>query len=419
LHALSEGTSYPETSPYLDQKQPPRVGERGKRPPRGPVSASRPPGRRDADGSVPSRPLLRRPVSSGAYARVPCWWSARRWIEHVERVYRRHYLLVRHQLVATTGGGISLPAVLAVAAAHAAAADFTTGRNSWPLLGQSGADRGMTAATGRGERTISRARTFLRLVGLATEVQAGRQRTLLERLDSAERGDKSRGWTAVYALHHTSTHPVDNPVCITAGQSPDGTPPRSGLVPSSSLGESVVSTSAKHPSGSVDGAPRRASTHEGVRAGACDPGGVGLALSKALRAHPECPGWIRRYSPHAYTAALSRWAQAGWTARDVIQHLNDVATTGFRVYDAPRNPVKYLLALLHRGDIGERPTLWRDAHAAAETAAETAAAAERIAAAPAQLAAATEARNIGRAALDGAGRAQVRAILTDRRGRRR
>jgi len=140
-----------------------------------------------------------------------------------------------------------------------------------------------------------------------------------------------------------------------------------------------------------------------------------LALSKALRAHPECPGWIRRYAPHAYTAALSRWAQAGWTARDVIQHLDDVATTGFRIYDTPRNPVKYLLALLHRGDIGERPTLWRDAH----TAADTVAAAERNAAAPAQAAAATEARTIGRAALDGPGRAQVQAILTDRQRDRR
>ncbi len=365
---------------------------------------------------MPPRPLLRRPVSPGAYARVPCWCSARRWIEHVERVYRRHYLLVRHQLVATTGGGISLPAVLAVAAAHAAAADFHTGRNSGPLLGQTGAERGMTATTGRGERTISRARTFLRLVGLATEVQAGRQRTLLERLDSAERGDKNRGWTAVYALHHTRTHPVDNPVRIGAGQPPDGTPPRSGLVPSSSLGKKLVSTGTKHPSGPADGAPRHTSTGREVREGLGAPGGGGLALSKALRAHPECPGWIRRYSPHAYTAALTRWAQAGWTARDVIQHLDDVATTGFRVYDTPRNPVKYLLALLHRGDIAERPTLWRDAHADAETAA----AAQRNAAAPAQAAVAAEARTIGRAALNGAGRAQVRAILTDRQkgGRR-
>jgi len=140
-----------------------------------------------------------------------------------------------------------------------------------------------------------------------------------------------------------------------------------------------------------------------------------LALSKALRAHPECPGWIRRYSPHAYTPGLTRWAQAGWTDRDVIQHLNDVATTGFRVYDTPHNPVKYLLALLHRGDIGERPTLWRDAYAAAEAHA----AAERLAAVPAQLAADAAAHEAGRAALVGPGRAQVRAILTDRqRGRR-
>jgi len=360
---------------------------------------------------VPPRPLLRHPVPAGAYAGVPCWWSAQRWLAHVERVYRRHYLLVRHQLVATTGGGISLRTVLAVATEHAAAADFTTGRNSWPLLGQTGAQRGMTAATGLGERTITRARTFLRLVDLATNVQAGRQRTLLERLDSAERGDKNRGWAAVYALHHTNTHPVDNPVGIAAGQTPDGTPPRSGLVPSSTLGERVVSTGTEHPSGSVDGAPRRASTRKGGREGPSGTGGGGLALSKALRGQPECPGWIRRYSPHAYAAGLTRWAQAGWTDRDIIQHLNDVSITGFRVYDTPRNPVKYLLALLHRADLGERPTVWRDAHAAADAQA----AAERIAAVPAQLAAAAAAREAGRAALNGPGRAQVRAILNEHR----
>ncbi len=89
--------------------------------------------------------------------------------------------------------------------------------------------------------------------------------------------------------------------------------------------------------------------------------------------------------------------------------------TGFRVYDAPHNPVKYLLALLHRADIGERPTLWRDAHAAAEAAA----AAERIAAVPAQLTAAAAAHETGRAALTGPGRAQVQTILNERRSGRR
>jgi len=346
---------------------------------------------------------------------LPCWWSAERWLEHVEQVYRRHYLLVRHQLVTTTGGGISLRAVLAVATAHASAANYRTGRESWPLLGQTGGQRGITAASGYGARTITRARTFLRLAGLATEIQPGRRRTLLERLDSHERGDKARGWTAVYALHHTRTHPVDNPASISAGRTPDGTPPRSGLVPPFTLEERMVSTGAEHPSGSADGAPRRASTRRKVREGACDPAGVGLALSKALRAHPECPEWIGRYSPHAYAAALSRWAQAGWTARDALQHLDDVAATGFRVYDAPRNPVKYLLALLHRADINERPTVWRDAHAAAEAQA----AAERIAAVPAERAAAAAAHEAGRAALSGPGRARVRAILLDRSRQRR
>lgn len=129
----------------------------------------------------------------------------------------------------------------------------------------------------------------------------------------------------------------------------------------------------------------------------------------------SAPGGIGRYSPHAYAAALSRWAQAGWTARDVLQHLDDVAATGFRVYDTPRNPVRYLLALLHRPDINERPTVWRDAHAAAEAQA----AAERIAAVPAKRAAAAAAHEAGRAALSGPGRARVRAILLDRSRQRR
>jgi len=412
LEGSSQGTSYPETGPYLDQSGFLRVAERRKRPPRGPAVGSRPPSRRAAPDPLPAhRPSLRRPVAPGGYARVPCWWSAERWLEHVERVYRRHYLLVRHQLVATTGGGISLRAVLAVATAHAGAANHGTGRESWPLLGQTGGERGITSATGYGARTITRARTFLRLAGLATEIQPGRRRTLLERLDSHERGDKARGWTAVYALHHTKTHPVDSSASISAGRTPDGTPPRSGLVPTPSLGERVVSTSTRRPPGSAGGAPRRASTKRRFREGASDPGGVGLALSAALRAHRECPGWIRRYSPHAYAAGLARWAQAGWTARDVLQHLDDVAATGFRIYEAPRNPVKYLLALLHRADINERPTVWRDAHAAAEAQA----AAERIAKVPAELAAAAAAHEAGRAALDGPGRTRVRAVLNERR----
>jgi len=354
---------------------------------------------------------LRRPVPSGVYARVPCWWSAERWIIHVERVYKRHYLLMRHRLVATTGGGISLRAVLAVAAAHAAAADYTTGRNSWPLLGTTGGERGMTAATGLGERTITRARTFLRLVGLATEVQQGRQRTLPERLDSAARGDTARGWTAVYALHHTSTPPVDNPMGVTAGQTPNGTPPRSGLFTPSASAEKRVSTPPhpqRPPTGDEDGAPRRASTTTGGSGRDAKPARApGTALMLAWRTDPACPGWARAYAAHRWAGALTAVAAAGWTARDLTQMLVDLTNTGHHILTRPRRPISYLLALLTKVDLHEPPTLTRDLHDAAHRAAR----AEQTAQRAIERANNDQARQAAIAALSGPGRALAHQVL--------
>jgi len=411
VDAWSEGTSYPESSPYLDQTQPPRVAERTQPAHRSSGAGSRPPGRRDSCGPPPPRPLLRRPVPAGAYAHVPCWWSPARWLEHVEQVYRRHYLLVRYRLVATTGGGISLRAVLAVATAHAATADFRTGRNSWPLLGKSGAERGMTAITGLGERTISRARTFLRLVGLATEVQEGRQRTLPERLDSAERGDKGRGWTAVYALHHTSTHPVDNPVRIAAGQTPDGTPPRSGLVPTPSPEKRVVSTGQKR---KHRGAPRpsQKTKHRPARQGVAVDA-RGLLLATRWRQEPDSPAWARFKTPTTWAALLALPAAHDWTARDLNKLLDNHARSGSRVFTHPRNPIGYLSWLLNRVDLADRPCALEDARDAEDAAA----AAQRRAQQPADRANAVRRRAAGRDALTGQGRAAVQAVL-DQRARR-
>jgi len=354
---------------------------------------------------------LRRPVPSGVYARVPCWWSAERWITHVERVYTRHYLLMRHRLVATTGGGISLRAVLAVAAAHATAADFHTGRNSWPLLGTTGGERGMTAATGLGERTITRARTFLRLVGLATEVQQGRQRTLPERLDSADRGDTARGWTAVYALHHTSTHPVDNPEYIVAGQTPNGTPPRSGLFTPSASAEKRVSTPPhpqRPPTGGEDGAPRHASTKKGVSGrGAKPTRAPGTALMLTWRTDPACPDWARAYAAHRWAGALTGAVEAGWTARDLTQMLVDLTNTGHHILTRPRRPISYLLALLTKVDLHEPPTLTRDLHDAAHQAAR----AEQTAQRAVERADNDQARQTAIAALSGPGRALAHQVL--------
>ncbi len=344
----------------------------------------------------------------GVYAPVPCWWSRQRWVEHVERVYRRHYLLLRPRLVAVSGGGISLQAVLAVSRAHAAAADFGTGRDSRPMLGDTGGERGLTAETGFGARTITRARTFLRLAGLATEVQAGRHRTLPERLDSWERGDTARGWTAVYALHHTSTHPVDNFASIVAGQTRDGTPPRSGSLPPTSSEEKMVTTGAKPED---RGASRPASTN----AGRCGrrravPDARGVLLATRWCQDPDSPPWARYKTPTTWAALLALPARHGWTVRDLHRLLDNHSASGRRLLTHPTNPIAYLSWLLNQTDLTNRPCAMDDVYAAYEADL----AAQHRAAAPDRLAAAVHARDAARAALHGEAHHQVRDILTQR-----
>jgi len=347
-------------------------------------------------------------VPVGVYARVPCWWSRQRWLQHVERVYRRHYLLLRHRLVAVSGGGISLRAVLAAAAAHAAAADFGTGRDSRPMLGDTGGERGLTAATGLGARTITRARTFLRLAGMATEVQPGRHRTLTERLDSWERGDTARGWTAVYALHHTITHPVDNLAGIGAGQTSDGTPPRSGSLPPSSFDEKVVTTGEKRED---RGAPRPASTNTGRRGRRRGvPDARGLLLATRWCQDSDSPPWARYKTPTTWAALLALPARHGWTVRDLHRLLEDHTASGRRLLTHPHNPIAYLSWLLNQAALTDRPCAMEEVYAAYE--AELAA--QRRAAAPTRRAAAAAARAAGRAALHGEAHQQMRDILAQR-----
>ncbi len=344
----------------------------------------------------------------GVYAPVPCWWSRQRWLEHVERVYRRHYLLLRPRLVAVSGGGISLPTVLVVAGAHAAAADFGTGRDSRPVLGQTGGERGLTAATGLGARTITRARTFLRLAGVATEVQPGRHRTLTERLDSWERGDRARGWTAVYALHHTTTHLVDNFVGISAVHTPDGTPPRSGPLSPRSSEQKVVTTGAERED---RGAPRPAPTTRGQSGRRrAVPDARGVLLATRWCQDPDSPPWARYKTPTTWAALLALPARHGWTVRDLHRLLEDHTASGRRVLTHPNNPIAYLSWLLNQIDLTNRPCAMDDVYAAYE--AELAA--QRQAAATAQRAADAAARDAGRAALHGDAHHQVRDILTQR-----
>lgn len=404
LAALSQGTSNPESGPYT------RAGGS-----RVASSTTRPPSRRDSSSPTAAallrRPLARASVEPACWSTLPCWWSAERWLVHVAAVYRRVYLLTRPQLVASTGGGVSLAAVLAVATAHAQVADHRTGRSSRPLLGVSKGPTGLTAATGLGQRTITRARTWLRLTGLATQVQAGRHRTFTERIASWERGDKARGWTADYALHPSTRYPdpVDNPGRIIAGHTLRGTPPRGGSSsPTRSVGKVVTSTTHRSTTPAArdeDGAARRDSTTTAAQGGAGAPQGPGTALMLAWRASQGCPRWARRFGAHRWAGALTAVAAAGWTARDLDQLLTDTAACGRPVLTDPRRPISYLCHLLGLVDIAERPTALLDAHAAADIA-------HRHTRTQAQLQArdtTTAARTAAVAALDGPGRAAALA----------
>jgi len=397
LHATSHDTRNPVSGP----------------PTRGRVvsARTRPNGSRRESTAPPAlrRPPLRREVSPYAYAGVRCWWSADRWLTHVTRVYRRSYLIVRPRLVATSGGGVSLATVLAVAATQAADADHRTGRGSRPAVAR------MMIAAGRGERTVQRAREFLRLTGLATEIEAGRRRSYTERIASWARGDTARGWTAGYALHPSPTYPddlipVDNSPRIIAGQQGYGTPPRSGIsTPTRSVEKRVSTTDTTQapPAGGEDGAPRRASTTPAAPSGAGgDLRAPATALMLAWRGEPDCPGWAKRFGAHRWAGALSAPAAAGWTARDLTQLLTDLTGVGHHILREPHRPIGYLLALLAHVDLAERPTALIDAHAAADRAQR----AERTAAQHAARTEADRARRTAIEALTGPGRAAAHHI---------
>jgi len=340
-----------------------------------------------------------------AYAGVPAWNGRAGWLVHAAVVFTAHYPQIRRK-----GDELSLRRFLAVCQVISApgVAEPTTGRGARLAVGTIANRAGVSATV------VERTRRYLTALGLGTEVFRGRHKSFDERIQAWLVGDTSRGWASVWALHPRRPRPndptVDNPTRANGVIQKTGGPPTGRSFRSFTSRQSEVSSRTNHPAGPNDGAPRRSSDQERSRAGGGDAQGAGLALSKTLRNHPECPGWFRRYSPHAYAAVLSRWAQAGWTARDVLQHLADLTSRGFRIYDQPRNPVKYLLALLWRADIGERPTIMRDAYAAHE--AELAA--TRIVTASAELAAADLAREAGRAAVDGEGHRQVRQVLAQR-----
>jgi len=334
---------------------------------------------------------------------IACWRGAQAWVEiHVPDVYRRGYLAtVLPELRATRGGGVSLRAVKLVALAMAQAAEHGTGRGSRLRVAT------IMARTGLGESTVQRARTALRLLGVATEVFRGRLRTYAERMASWRVGDRARGWASVWALHPPT--PVDKTRVVCAGQTQMAPHPRRGLFSLESSSTEVVTTCRAVESGA---APRRSRQASRARVSLPDPRGAVLA-SRWLR-EARTPSWARQHTPTGWAAALAEPARYGWNAEDLNAIITDWATdTGLA--PAPATPIAFLRWLLKRHDLAFSPTLLaharRDQERAAAQARREAAAQERCERAAQELLRSAQARATAQADLNGPGRQLAHEVL--------
>jgi hypothetical protein len=323
-----------------------------------------------------------------AWGAIPCWSGrSRRWArETVPAAYRERYdTYVRP---AMPNNPISLKTLVAVAEARASFADHRTGRNCRPTNAR------LATLTGLSVRTVQRASTALRLMGVATEVMRGRQRTRAERFASWRVGDKGRGWASVWALHDSRVQQL----------SPH--PGGSVLLPKPSL-KSVLTTNSRRTAGSSAATRRPALNNKA------------LGLANKWVVDEQSPPWARRYRTGTpWARVLTGAAQHGWTPRDVNQLITDWIGTGHWIPEAPHKPIGLLSAILAaHGNLQERPSALDEARERAELAAVR----ERIAQQRAEREANRTAREAGRAALSGPGRDAARQALAEiaERARRR
>jgi len=345
-------------------------------------------GRQVCQHRIPPAALQLDP-GDGAYRGVACWsGGAAKWAHFtVPIAYDLRYAQIRPLMC---NGGVGREAIVVVAAARARYADHATGRNSRPT------NERLARDTGYSVRHVQRVDEALKLLGVATEVLRGRQRTRAERFAAHRVRDRSRGWASVWALHDNRQL---NPVIHTLSPHP-----RSGLFLTTKKRFSELTTHSRRPQGRRQrGAARRDSLDKG-----------GLALAKAWRADPNCPPWSRRHSPAAWAALLAGPARHGWTPRDLNQLITDWLGAGHWIADSPHRPIGLLGAILGwhgRDNLDQRPAAHDDARDA-----ELARQARAIAVA--EFNASRSAKDIGRQALSGPGRAAVAAALHDAQQRR-
>lgn len=335
---------------------------------------------------APAVARIRLDLGDMAWAGVPCWsGGAQRWARvTVPTAYALRY--ATHVRPVMPGNPISLKTLIRVADARARYADHRTGRGCRPT------NTTLAACAGVSVRTVQRASTALRLLGVATEVLRGRQRSRNERMASWRVGDRGRGWASVWVLHddrhrRLSPHPGG-----------------SLLKNNPSVLDSLTTL------------PRRQAAGRSAATRPHSPD-TGTRLARQWVTNPESPPWARRYRTTTPWARILARAEAhGWTPRDVNQLITDYIGVGNWVPDRPHKPVGLLGAILRsHANLEDRPAALDEAREAEALAADRA----RIARQLAEREAHQRARELGKAALDGPGHAAARQALHEALKRRR
>lgn len=315
-------------------------------------------------------------VGGDAYARVPLWSGAQHWARiTVPVAYDLRYRKIRREL---EHDRVSRKTLLKVADARARYADGRTGRHCRPT------NETLAKISGLDERTVQRATRLLALLGCATEILRGRQRTKDERLASWRMNDRARGWASVWALH-APRPAVDNSrdrnglwQPCTQKLSPH---PRRGFLSVEKGSLSSYSPTDRQAVGAGHGPPNnggaaRHATRQKRRRQyrhSVDPGGRQLALR--WLAEGATPAWAGRHSPRGWAAVLAAPAAHGWTPEDVNTVIREWAAVGANYLPTdPHKPIGLLYTILAwHGDLQNRPAAAAAAQSAAEHAADLAA----------------------------------------------
>jgi DNA-binding transcriptional ArsR family regulator len=290
--------------------------------------------------SVPPAPVCSRRIDAGvrpapgATSRRPAWWSAEDWVEAEVRgaVDERLDLCRAHHVDPDT--------VLAVARGMASFADFRTGRDCRPT------NAGLVALLRVSLSTVQRARRVLKDLGLIVELVRGRSiMTRTERLNAWRRGSAHRRVAATFALCSRRRRPRLRLVAVERDTPPSASPEIASLTRSTTplQATSEPRRGAPHPAPSPNRPPPRR------------PRAAPATCRLADGVQRRLP-WLAGVSPRRLTPPLHRFAQAGWTPRDIDRAVTDaLATRGWHLPREVRQPAAYLATLLRALDPADRP----------------------------------------------------------------